>query len=265
MGSLLTSGHLDFGYLGRALRPRSPVWGVVALGLAALGCGSSSPSATQSASQLAVEDKEKSAATEPAEAKELPSECTPNAAGLCVPPEEWVKRLCGGSYPDVALAMFGKGTPWTRGYLRRTMDAWSASGGASSNEKVVFDEEVLLVMHRAPDTGGMQVSGAGGGSYEALRWNGTCVSLAAEEVTTRLPPKAKHPSIPWKSLELKTREALEADEKVGPMVAEQRKECKGSTFGEVSGKCAKAGEKLSGVIVNYIRNGGAVPKPEALP
>ncbi|HLM73190.1 MAG TPA: hypothetical protein VK459_10880, partial [Polyangiaceae bacterium] len=61
-------------------------------------------------------------------AKELPTTCTPNEAGLCVPPEEWVKRLCGGSFPDVALAMFGKGTPWTRGYLRRTMDAWSASG-----------------------------------------------------------------------------------------------------------------------------------------
>jgi hypothetical protein len=64
---------------------------------------------------------------------------------------------------------------------------------------------------------------------------------------------------------LKTREALEADEKVGVVVTEQRKECKGSTFGEVSGKCAKADEKLSGVIVNFIRNGGTVPTPESLP
>jgi hypothetical protein len=161
--------------------------------------------------------------------------------------------------------MFAKDTPWTRAYLRRTMDAWSASGGASSNEKVVFDEEVILLVHRAPDTGGMQVSGAGGGSYEALRWNGTCVSLTAEEVSTRVPPKAKHPKIPWKSLELKTREALEADEKVGPAVTEQRKECKGSTFGEVSAKCEKADEKLSGIIVNFIKSGGTIPKPEALP
>jgi hypothetical protein len=210
-----------------------------------------------------VEEK-KSAPAEPAATKELPSTCTPNAAGLCVPPEEWVKRLCGGSYPDVALAMFAKGTPWTRGYLRRAMDAWSASGGGASNEKMIYDEEVLLLIHRAPDTGGMQVSGASGGSYEAFRWNGTCVSLTAEEVTTRLPPKAKHPRIPWKTLELKTREALEADEKVGPLVAEQRKECKGS-FGEPSGKCLKADEKLSGVIVNFIRNGGTVPTPESLP
>jgi hypothetical protein len=49
------------------------------------------------------------------------------------------------------------------------------------------------------------------------------------------------------------------------VVTEQRKECKGSTFGEVSGKCAKADEKLSGVIVNFIRNGGTVPTPESLP
>ncbi|HZF55271.1 MAG TPA: hypothetical protein VE093_41760 [Polyangiaceae bacterium] len=240
----------------------------VALGLLASGCGSSQPVA-QPAPKPTVDSessKQKSAPSEPVEAKkEMPTTCTPDAAGLCVPPEDFVKRLCGGSYPDVALSMFGKGTPWTRGYLRRTMDAWSASGGASSNEKVVYDEEVLLVLHRGPDTGGMQVSGASGGSYEAFRWNGTCVSLSAEEVTTRLPPKAKHPRIPWKSLELKTREALEADEKVGAMVAEQRKECKGSTFGEPSPKCAKADEKLSGVIVNYIRNGGAVPTPESLP
>jgi hypothetical protein len=265
MDSLYSAGGRIFGWLGRAQPLRSAVLGFVALGFFMAGCGSSPPPPVKQSEPKPVEEKEKSAPVEPVVAKELPTTCTPNEAGLCVPPEEWVKRLCGGSFPDVALAMFGKGTPWTRGYLRRTMDAWSASGGASSNEKVVFDEEVLLVMHRAPDTGGMQVSGASGGSYEALRWNGTCVSLTAEEVTTRLPPKAKHPRIPWKTLELKTREALEADEKVGVVVTEQRKECKGSTFGEVSGKCAKADEKLSGVIVNFIRNGGTVPTPESLP
>jgi hypothetical protein len=231
-----------------------------------VGCGGAPPPPAAPKEDKAPSAKEPATKPEPEVKKELPATCTPAADGLCVPPEEWVQRLCGGSFPDVALTMFSKGTPWTRGYLRRTVDAWSASGRASSNEKAELDEEVLLLVHREPNTGGMTVSGASGGSYEVLRWNGTCVSLTAEEVTTRLPPgKAKAAKIPWKALDLKTREALEADGKVGPLVTEQRKECKGSSFGEVSGKCAKADAKLSVAIVDYVRNGGAIPAPENLP
>jgi hypothetical protein len=214
--------------------------------------------------------KEKSArdeakrAAEAAAAKALPTTCTPGADGLCLPPEDWVKRLCGGAYPDVALHLFGKGTPWTRGYLRRTMEAWNASGGASSNAKLEFEEEVILLVRRAPDTGGMVVSGATG-SYEAIRWDGTCVSLMGEEVTTKPSPRPKYAKIPWKSLGLKTREALTADEKVGPVVEDYRKECKGASFGQVSAKCEKADAKLSVVIVDFIRNGGTVPAPETAP
>ena len=42
--------------------------------------------------------------------------------------------------------MFGKGTPWTRGYLRREVEAWNASGGVSSNDsKLALDEEVVTL------------------------------------------------------------------------------------------------------------------------
>lgn len=241
----------------------------------AASCGGSSgpPAASQSEASKADADKaakEKAAAEEVKKAaeaaeRELPTTCTPDEKGVCLPPEAWVKRLCGGAYPDVALRMFAKGTPWTRAYLRRTMDAWNASGGSSSNDKVEVDEEVILLVHRMPDTGGMQVSGGAGGSYEALRWDGTCVSLMSEEVTTRLPPKAKSAKIPWKNLDLSTREALAADAKVGAVVADQRKECKGATFGGVSDKCVKADAKLSVVIVDYVRNGGTLPAPETRP
>lgn len=236
------------------------------------GCGSSAPppaAAPSDTSKAAAEpapkkDAEADAAAQAAAEKAVPTTCTPDANGLCAPPAAFVKHLCAGAYPDVALVFFGKGTPWTRGYLRRTMEAWNASGGASSNEKVEFDEEVILLIHRAPDTGGMQVSGAGG-SYEALRWDGTCVSLMSEEVTTKLPPKAKYAKIPWKTLDVKTRDALAADSKVGAVVTDYRKECKGASFGEVSTKCVKADQKLSVVIVDYIRGGGTVPAPASLP
>lgn len=236
------------------------------------GCGSSPPPPaappSDASKEAAKPDPKKAAeaeaAAQAASDKTVPTTCTPDANGLCAPPVAFVKHLCAGSYPDVALAMFGKGTPWTRGYLRRTMEAWNASGGASSNEKVELDEEVLLLVHRAPDTGGMSVSGATG-SYEALRWDGTCVSLTSEEVTTKLPPKAKYAKIPWKVLDVKTRDALAADEKVGAVVTDYRKECKGASFGEVSLKCVKADQKLSVVIVDYIRGGGTVPVPASLP
>lgn len=161
--------------------------------------------------------------------------------------------------------MFGKGTPWTRAYSRRSMEAWSASGGASSNEKMQVDEEVLLLAHRAADTGGMSVSGASGGSYEALRWDGTCVSLMAEEVSTRLPGKPKFAKVPWRQLDVKTREALSSDDKVGPVVAEYRKDCQGAGLGSVSAKCEKADKKLMSMIVDFVRGGGAIPSPAVLP
>ena len=200
-----------------------------------------------------------------AKAKALPAACEPGAEPkLCTPPLEFVKRLCGGYFPDVALVLFAKGSPWTRGYLSRNVEAWNASGGASSSDKLEFDEEVLVLHHKAAATGGMQVSGSGGG-YDVLRWDGTCASLASEELRFKVPPSAKSARINWRALDLKTREALLAEETIGKADDERRKECKGATMGEVSVKCLKADTRLGLVIADFVRKGGAVPRPEKLP
>jgi hypothetical protein len=175
-----------------------------------------------------------------------------------------VKALCGGFYPDVALVMFAKNSPWTRGYLTRDVQAWNASGGASSTDKLIFDEEVLVLFHREADLGGVVVSGAGGG-YDVLRWDGSCASLAGEELTQKRPPKAKSARVVWKSLNLAIRDALAADEAVGAKLSAQRKECKGVTFGSVSDKCVRADSALGTGVVDYVRNGGAVPAMTVLP
>ncbi len=195
---------------------------------------------------------------------QVPTECETPGDKVCVPPKAFVKRLCAGFYPDVALTMFAKGTPWTRGYLRREVEAWNASGGVSSSDKLVFDEEVLFVAHREANTGGMVVSGASG-SYDVLRWDGTCASLQGEEVTTKPPPAAKYAKIPWKSLADPTREALLANEKIGKIAADRKKECKGATIGEVSDKCVKADTMLGAAVIEYVRGGGALPPPAKLP
>src|SRR5688572_20069850 len=128
----------------------------------------------------------KSAAeAEPAAKEGIPTECA-SSGEICTPPKGFVDRLCQDVYPNVALSMFRQGTPWTRGYMTRKTEAWNASGGASVAGFLEFDEEVILLKHRAAPKGGMQVSGAGGG-YEALRWNGACVTLSGEEVTLRPP------------------------------------------------------------------------------
>ena len=240
-----------------------------------VSCGGAKPAAAPPASapaktgaadstQQPEPEGEASAETEASAPATLPKQCAKTDGDKCLPDGKFVTKLCQGNFPSVALAMFQKSMPWTRGYLTRKTKAWNASGGASDTGELAFDEEVLVLRHRSADMGGMQVSGAGGG-YDALRWNGSCVTLAAEELTLKLPPKAKHSKVEWRFLDDNTQEALRNDEKVDAAYKARRKECKGATMGTVSLKCVKADAKLSNVIVKYVRDGGAIPDPEKLP
>jgi hypothetical protein len=155
--------------------------------------------------------------------------------------------------------MFQKSTPWTRAYLRMNVDAWNASGGPTTSDRLVFDEEVLVLQRRVAAAHIVQVNGSGGG-YDVLRWDGTCASLSDEEVTLKAPPnKAKFARIPYRRLDEAIRSALEANEKVGRAADDRRRECKGPSMSDPSPQCQKAEEAMSGVIVDYVRGGGAVP------
>ncbi len=172
--------------------------------------------------------------------------------------------MCNDSFPSFALYLFGNGFAFTRGYLTRRTQAWNAEGGASDNTFLEFDEEVLLLVERSADAGGMQVSGAGG-SYEALRWNGSCVTLAKEELTLDKPPTPKFAKVEWRFLDDNVQAALREDKTIDSAVATRRKECKGAVSGDVSLACVKADDRLTFVIVNHLRNGGKLPVPSKLP
>jgi len=243
------------------------------LALIAVGCGSSAapvksqqPSAAQSASSSAeAAPKPKAddakAAQEP---KGVPTTCE-GSADACVMPLGFVKRLCAGAWPDLALALYAKGTPWRRAYVAvKQADAFNGFGGPSAEEKLVFEEEVLIIGERKPNTGGMSVSGVGA-SYDLLRWDGTCATLSAQEVMTRKPPKALHARVPWRSLDESTQNAMLKDDRLAKVAAERKKECKGATMGEVSAKCEKAERSLNDLVVEAVRNGVAVPLPSKLP
>jgi len=207
----------------------------------------------------AVDSKEPASA-EP-DSHGIPTACADPTSDVCTPPKAFIEKLCRSTHLGVALVMFKRGTPFTRGYITRKTKAWNASGGASaSDDYLVFDEEVLVLAKRAPPKGGMQVSGMGG--YDALRWDGSCVTLAAEELTTKLPPRAKYPSIQWRLLDPAVQETLRGDSKVDKAYQTRRTECKGATMGTVSKACEKADAALAMSVIEFVKGGGDIGKTE---
>lgn len=193
----------------------------------------------------------------------LPTKCH-KAKDPCVPPPKFVEGLCSDTFAAVALHMFLPSAPWTKAYLKGKTKAWNASGGVSDNEAYLeFDEEVVLLKKRG-GPGGIQVSGAEGG-YDALRWDGSCVTLDASEVTLSAPPQPKAAKVEWRFLDEPTQNALRESETVIEAYRTRRKECKGAVSGTVSKKCVVADDALSQKIVDHVRSGGALGTPERMP
>ena len=209
-----------------------------------------------------AEVPEQEAKAEPPKPAGLPTECVMKD-GVCNLPREFTKAVCQSTYLNVALALFAKGTPWQRAYMTRKTQAWNAEGGASVAGWLEFDEEVLILGSRMPPKGGMTVSGTGG--YQALRWDGSCVTLAAEEVTMNRAPAPRRPRIEWRWIEDPMREALRRDEKVDAAYLAQKKECKGVSNGDVSKKCVDMDRRLVEAIVKHVESGGQVAAPQKMP
>lgn len=162
---------------------------------------------------------------------------------MCLPDQEFVERLCRDAFPNIALSWFRKDSPWTRAYAARAAGA-----------NVVADEELIVLKHRARPDG-----------YEALRWDGTCVSLGAEQVTTRKPGNPKHAEIPWRRLADAAQTTLLSDAKVKQLYERRRKECLGATAAGGDTPCDKAEAAFGDAIVSYVRSGGQVPDPTEAP
>ncbi|MGC4067765.1 MAG: hypothetical protein QM784_24565 [Polyangiaceae bacterium] len=247
---------------------RNVLWGLSILGLS--GCGGSAkpaqsaneteaPSAANVATTKASSDE---AAAPAAEDEKVPTKCA--LSDPCRPPVKWVDALCRDVHPGLGLYLFQQGTPWERRYMTRKTEAVNASGGATREGFLEFDEEVLILKMRKAPPGGMQVSGQSE-SYDALRWDGSCVTLLGEEVTKSVPPAKKHAFITWRFLDDGIQEALKEDSGLRDIYRDYRKECKGAASGEVSKACEKLDKKMSQAVVEYVRGGGKVPMPTKLP
>lgn len=235
---------------------------------ACVACGSTEkPSSTARAGVTTTGDTAASSApsaspTPSAEAPHtLPTGCASNDP--CVPEPIFVKRLCDGSFPDVALRLMSKSMPFTHAYLRGDVDGWNAEGGASARAKLKFDEEVLVLKKRSGNTSGIQVSGTGG--YLVMRWDGNCYTLADDEITTHHPPSAKWAPVTWRYLAPATKDALLGNASVKTAYDKRGHECKGATSGDVTLACQKADEALAAAVVAAVRGGVAIPTPERIP
>jgi hypothetical protein len=191
---------------------------------------------------------------------ELPSTCSGEP---CTPPADFVDRLCARTFIDTTLALFAKGTPWTRAYLRGNVDGWY-TGGPSTRAKLLLDEEVLVLRFRAPNKGGMVIEGQSGG-YDVLRWDGNCYTLEAGEVTQKKPPHAKFTAPAWNRIGARMQDALLKNETIKRAYDKRNKECQGATSGDVSRACEKADGALGAAIIEYVRTTGELPKPDRLP
>lgn len=257
--------------MNRSMR-RAQVWfGFVTFSVLLAACGGSKPAdapvaetkpESAAAAAAPAADSKAEPAAEASAGDGVPTKCF-KVGHTCSPDPKFVKRLCNGKYPSLGLFLFSN-PAWTRGYLTRRTQAWNASGGASDSGWVEFDEEVLILYARVADAGGIQVSGAGG-SYDALRWDGSCVTLQSEEVTMSKAPAPKYPAIDFRYLDDETQEALRKDDKINKAWQSRRSECKGATSGDVSLKCVKADDNLTKTVIGYVRGGGSIPEPKKLP
>lgn len=193
----------------------------------------------------------------------VPTTCA-STTDLCVPDASFVKRLCAGSFPDVALTFFAHDAPWTRGYLTRDVDGWNAEGGGAARARLAFDEEMVVLRRREPPKNGIQVGGSGAG-YLVLRVDGSCYTLDDIELTRKAPPKPKSGPVTFRFLEEAMQGALLKNARVLAAYEKRRKECKGVTMGAVSKACELADAELARAVPEEVRKGLSLPTPTRVP
>jgi hypothetical protein len=178
-----------------------------------------------------------------------------------LPPRAFVKSFCSAKHVDAAIVLFEKRARWTRGYIRmKEVDAVNTLGGPAGENKLVFAEEVIILSYRSGASGGMAVSGAG--SYDVLRWDGTCATLADHELVTWVPATPQNAPITWKYLDESIQQALLQNSRVRAARDEHRRECRGASVGTLSESCERAVKKLNESIVTTVRAGLTLPEAE---
>ncbi len=244
----------------------------VALGLALISCGGSPEKPAESPSSEPVAQaggKAKPKARvkhkkerEKEDASPFPQRCTMRR-GECLPPPDWVNKLCDNIYPDLALHFFAPKTPWQRLYMTARADPFNASGGMSlMGDKLEPGEEVIALRRR--DATKMQATGENAG-YDVLRWNGACATIHDDDFTEEPPSNLRSAPIDWRRLSVEMRNALEAIPEIGEVYELRHQKCRGKSVGIISDECERYDKKLSEVVAMKVRSGAKLPSPKQVP
>ena len=233
----------------------------VSIGLVCVACSFRTPGSPRNASTSGGANSV--SVVEPANpgtetSSELPKSCS-TQGNFCAPPGDFVERLCGNKYPDLAIVWFAKGTPWTRRYVKLpAVEPRNTTGGPSSEAKLVKGEEVLMLKQHG---GGGAIKVSGAVDYDVLRWDGTCASLSDLEMTERAPSQPTTAPIVWRYLDARVQAALFKDPAIEKAQFVETKACKGST----GSACTNAIHNLSIAIASAVRKGIDLPAPGRTP
>ena len=234
---------------------------LVACSGALIACGGSPPAKSASA-EPGLKTRSSVVKSEPEPTKEdIPSRCI-NRKGACMPPIKWAEKLCEDVYEDLAMYMFQRGSPWTRFYMRTGLNAVNG-WGPTIDEDLLSQEELLVLNHRLRRDS-LIVEGSEG-TYDALRWNGSCVTVDINEVTAREPSRPRHARIDWRSLSEDMQDYLLADPTVHDVYMARRRACKGATIGRVTAECERLDGQLGDEVAEFVRNADGVPRPQKFP
>ena len=241
------------------MEPR-PFFRYLSIGLVGVACRypgqSPAPNASRpgDANSVSVSDTTK---PETDTSSGLPKTCAAEG-NFCALPGDFVERLCGGKFPDLAIVWFAKGTPWTRRYVKAaSVEPHNATGGPASEDKLVKGEEVLML--RQQGSGGAKASGSV--DYDVLRWDGTCASLSDSQMTDSATGQPKNALIGWRYLDVRIQRALFKDPAVAKAQLAVTNACKGAT----GGACKHATHNLSAAIAAAVRKGIELPTPARTP
>jgi hypothetical protein len=175
--------------------------------------------------------------------------------------------VCSSKYPELALFLFSRGTPWQRLYVKaERVEPVNTYDGERSDRWLGFGEEVLILREHAPSAS-QKVVVSGPNDVDVLRWDGTCATIRKEMLVSYVPAPMDSVRIVWRYLDADVQQALLADELVVRAQDAERKNCKGSSVKHPSEACEKAMKRLTDVIVLALKRdkGVVLAMPEARP
>ena len=262
-------------------------WHVIVTSVALVGavaCGSqrsaASPESPRQVTTAPKENPTRGTATNapiPAEAdlrpasnesmtRDVPSGCDASSPG-CTPPRAFAEKVCSSKYPELALFLFSRGTPWQRMYVKaESVEPVNTYDGERSDRWLAFGEEVIVLREHGPGAS-QKVVVSGPSDVDVLRWDGTCATIRKEMLVSYVPAPMDSVRIIWRYLDADVQQALLADELVVRAQDAERKSCRGSSVKHPSEPCEKAMKRLTDVIVLALKRdkGVVLAMPDARP